>query len=310
MPLHILRHIHADERLLIAEERLGQRAAEFRLADAGRPEEEEAADRPVRIAEPDAAAADGVRDRAHRLLLPDDAAAQRRLHLQQLLTLARCDARDRDTRPERDDLGHILARHGAHGAGIGLLPAAALHAQLRTQLLLTFPQGSRARKVLRTHGVLHLRRCGGELRLERVHPLGLHQCLHANARGRLVDEVDGFVRQPAVADIAHRERDRFVERLVRDLQAVVCLEPRTQTAQDLQALLGRWLCDAHGLKAPLERRVLFNILAVFLKRRRTDDLQLTAAERGLEDVRRVDRALGRARADDRVQLVDEEDDAA
>ena len=82
VPLHILRHIHADERLLIAEERLGKRPAELRLADAGRSEEEKAADRPVRIAEPDPAAADGVRDRAHCLLLPDDAAAQRRLHLQ------------------------------------------------------------------------------------------------------------------------------------------------------------------------------------------------------------------------------------
>ena len=178
MPLHIFRHIHADERLLVAEERLGKRAAELCLADAGRSEEEKAADRPVRIAEPDAAAADGVRDRAHRLLLPDDAAAQRRLHLQQLLTLARRDARDRDARPERDDLGHVLARHGAYRAGIGLLPAAALHAQLRTQLLFPFPQGGRTRKVLRTHGAFHLRRCGGELRLERVHPLGLHQCLH------------------------------------------------------------------------------------------------------------------------------------
>ena len=91
---------------------------------------------------------------------------------------------------------------------------------------------------------------------------------------------------------------------------MVRLEPRAQAAQDLQALLGRWFCDTHGLKAPLERRVLFNILAVLLKRRRADDLQLAAPERGLEDVRRVDRALGRARADDRVQLVDEEDDAA
>ncbi len=59
------------------------------------------------------------------------------------------------------------------------------------------------------------------------------------------------------------------------------LEPRAQAAQDLQALLGRWLCNTHGLKAPLERRVLFNILAVLLKRRRADDLQLAAPERGL-----------------------------
>ena len=310
VPLHILRHIHADERLLIAEERLGKRAAELRLSDAGRPEEEEAADRPVRVAEADAAAADGVRDRVHRLLLPDDAAAQARLHLQQLPALARRDARDRDARPERDDLGHILARHGAHGGGIDPLPAAALREQLRAQLLLLFPQTGRARKVLCAHGALRLRRCGGKLRLERVHPLRLHQRLHAHARGRLVDEVDGFVRQPAVADIAHRERDRLAERLIRDTQAVMRLEALAQAAQDLQALLGRGLRDAHGLKAPLERRVLFDIFAVLLKRRRADDLQLAASERGLEDVRRVDRALGRARADDRVQLVDKQDDAA
>ena len=76
VPLHIFRHVHADERLLVAEERLGQRAAELRLPDAGRAEEQKAADRAVRVAETDAAAADRVRDRVHGLLLPDDAAAQ------------------------------------------------------------------------------------------------------------------------------------------------------------------------------------------------------------------------------------------
>jgi hypothetical protein len=39
-------------------------------------------------------------------------------------------------------------------------------------------------------------------------------------------------------------------------------------------------------------------------------LQLAAGERRLEHVGRVDRALGRAGADERVQLVDEEDDVA
>ena len=139
-----------------------------------------------------------------------------------------------------------------------------------------------------------------------MHPLRLHERLHAHARGRLVHEVDGLVRQPAVADIAHGERDVLAQRIVRDVQAVVRLEPFAQTAQDQQALLRRGLCNAHGLKAPLERRVLFDILAVLLERRRADDLQLVAPKRGLENVRRVDRALGRARADDRVQLVDEE----
>ena len=50
--------------------------------------------------------------------------------------------------------------------------------------------------------------------------------------------------------------------------------------------------------------------AVFLERRGADDLQRVAPEGGFEDVRRVDRALGGARADDRVQLVDKENDVA
>ena len=46
---------------------------------------------------------------------------------------------------------------------------------------------------------------------------------------------------------------------------------------------------------------------VLLGRGGPDDLHLAPAQRGLEDVRRVDRALGAARPDDGVQLVDEED---
>ena len=72
----------------------------------------------------------------------------------------------------------------------------------------------------------------------------------------------------------------------------------------------RRLADEHRREAPLERRVLLDVLAVLVERRRADAAQLAAREHRLEQVRRVDRALGRARADDRVQLVDEEDDPA
>src|SRR5207249_10920200 len=41
---------------------------------------------------------------------------------------------------------------------------------------------------------------------------------------------------------------------------------------------------------------------------RADALQLPARERRFQDVRRVDRALSGTRADERVQLIDEEDD--
>jgi hypothetical protein len=52
------------------------------------------------------------------------------------------------------------------------------------------------------------------------------------------------------------------------------------------------------------------VLLVLVERRRADGAQLAAGEHRLEQVGGVDRALGGAGADDRVQLVHEEDDLA
>src|SRR4029077_15482797 len=70
------------------------------------------------------------------------------------------------------------------------------------------------------------------------------------------------------------------------------------------------LLDLDRLEAPLERRVLLEVLAVLVEGGRADGLQLAAGEHGLEDRRRVDRALGRAGTDEGVELVGEGDDVA
>ena len=83
-----------------------------------------------------------------------------------------------------------------------------------------------------------------------------------------------------------------------------------EAAQDADRVLDGGLAHVDGLEAPLEGGVLLDVLLVLVERRGADAAQLAARERGLEHVRGVHRALGRARADDRVQLVDEEDDLA
>ena len=70
------------------------------------------------------------------------------------------------------------------------------------------------------------------------------------------------------------------------------------------------LAHEHRLEAPLEGRVLLDVLLVLVERGGADAAQLAAGERRLEHVGGVHRALGRARADHGVQLVDEEDDLA
>ena len=61
------------------------------------------------------------------------------------------------------------------------------------------------------------------------------------------------------------------------------------------------------LEAPLERRILFDVLTILGDGRRADALELPAGERWLEQVGRIDGPLGRARTNKGVELVDEED---
>ena len=66
----------------------------------------------------------------------------------------------------------------------------------------------------------------------------------------------------------------------------------------------------HRLEAPRQRRVLLDMFAVFVERGGADAMQLAARERGLQQVGGIHRAFGFAGADQRVHLVDEQDDFA
>ena len=87
--LHIFAHVDADHGVLVVEQELGERAGELGLADAGRAQEHERADRPVRVLQ--AGAASGARrwtrprpplpgrPRAWRSASPSAAASRARL---------------------------------------------------------------------------------------------------------------------------------------------------------------------------------------------------------------------------------------
>ena len=139
------------------------------------------------------------------------------------------------------------------------------------------------------------------------------RCLHATdaqARARLVDEVDRLVGEVTVGDVAVGEVRRRDDRLVGDRDAVVRLVAVAQTLQDLDRVGDRRLLDLDRLEPALERGVLLEVLAVLVERGRADGLELTAGEHRLEDGRGVDRTFGGTRTDERVQLVDEQDDVA
>jgi hypothetical protein len=107
-----------------------------------------------------------------------------------------------------------------------------------------------------------------------------------------------------------REGGRRDDRRVGDLDAMVHRVALLEPAQDRDGVLDAGFADEHLLEAPLQRRILLHVLAVFVERGRADAVQLAARQRRLEHVAGVHRALGLAGADHGVQLVDEQDDLA
>ena len=135
--------------------------------------------------------------------------------------------------------------------------------------------------------------------------------LHRQPAGGLVHQVDGLVGQEAVGDVAVREVGGRHQGRVLDLDALVMgLVARLQPAEDGDRVLDRGLADEHRLEPPLQGGVLLDVLAVFVQRGGADAAQLAAGQGRLEQVGRVAAAFGPARADHRVQLVDEEDHVA
>ena len=88
MRLAELGHVDADERLLAREQPVGERLDQLGLADAGRAEEEERAERTAGVGQADAGTADAVGDELDRALLADDALVQVVLERAEALELA------------------------------------------------------------------------------------------------------------------------------------------------------------------------------------------------------------------------------
>ena len=81
-----------------------------------------------------------------------------------------------------------------------------------------------------------------------------------------------------------------------------------EAAQNRDGVLHRGLRHLHRLKAALQRRVLFDVLAVLVQRGRPDATQFTASQLWLEHIGRIGGALGGTCPHNGMQLVDKEDD--
>ena len=109
--LHVLGHVDTYHVLLIVEQGLRQCLGQLGLADAGGAQEQEAADRSVRISNTGTRAQDSVRHLLHGLVLADNALMQHVRQAQQLFALALHQLSHRDAGPAGHDAGDFLIGH-------------------------------------------------------------------------------------------------------------------------------------------------------------------------------------------------------
>ena len=124
-------------------------------------------------------------------------------------------------------------------------------------------------------GLLHAQAIHAAAQLVDLHRRGVE--FHAQARGGLVNQVDGLVGQLTTRDVTVRQGRGSHERTVGDGHLVVGLVLRGDATQDGDGILDRGLTDEHLLEAALQRRVLLDVLAVLVERGRA---RPCAARRG------------------------------
>jgi len=108
MLFHVLGHIQPDHGALVVKQKLGESARQFGFADSCWSEKNKRPDRPVRIGESRAVAANGIRNALERIFLAHDALTQPLFHLDELPSLAFEQPAYRNSGPFADQRGDIF----------------------------------------------------------------------------------------------------------------------------------------------------------------------------------------------------------
>ncbi len=296
--------------MLAPEYDLCQRFGKLRLADAGRSEKQEGTNRTHRIFQAGTVPAHGLRDRLHSLLLSDNPPVQLCVQTQQPFSLLLCQALHWNLGPCGNDLLNILTRHFRFLPVLLLADALFLPLQLLIQCRLLQIQLLCRSKIARTDRILPLICQAFALLLQLPRLLSGPEISELPARGRLIHQVNRLIRQEPVIDIACRQLHSCLQRFVRDRHLVMLFIGRTQPPQNFRGFPLRRLFDLDRLESPLQGSILLNIFPVFFLCRRTDQLQLSARQGGLQNIRRIQRTLGAACPDNRVQLIHEQQNIA
>ena len=308
--LHVFRHVVRDKRVFGAEQELSERLGKLGFAHARRTKENERAAGALRIFQAGAAAANGLRQGRHSLLLADDALVQHAFHTQKLIGFG------------FGEVAHGHARRHAHHVGdfglgdVGELLVAFLgktlfsFGALLLKLLFFVAKLRGALEFLRRRRLFLVKANAAKLVVELANLIGQRAIANAHARASLVEHVDCLIGQEAVLDITRRHRDGGLQRLVGITHVMVRLVAVAKAVENAQSLFLARLFHVHRLEATGERGIFFEMLAIFLGSGGSNYLQLATRQRRLQNSGGVDGAFSGTRANDGMHFVDEQNDVA
>src|SRR5271166_349400 len=304
--LHEFGHVEANERFLAAEHELCQRARDFRLADAGGAEEEERADGAVGALQAGTRTANGAGQRGDSAVLRDHSPVQLFFDAKKLLAFFFLNGSDGNAGPPRDHVFDIFAADHAGGRFIEVILLAQGAQVLALLTLLVGIEPGLLELVVRD-GVFHAVHDELDPLLHFGDVFGQRGLAQLHTSTGLIHEINGLVGKKAIGQIAIGMRDRECDGLVGVADGVELLVALLDAKQNLDRvrLVGRR--HFHCLEAALQRAIFLDGLAILARRGRTDALYLAARQRRLQNVGGVKRSLGRARADERMQLVNKYD---
>ncbi len=173
------------------------------------------------------------------------------------------------------------------------------------QLFQTFPAGL----------ILFLAQCLAlHLELDKAAVQSIHFLrhginFHADATACLINQVNGLIRQLPIGNVAMAEPCRRDDGAITDVYTVVDLIAFFEATQDGDGVFHRGLIHLHLLETAFQGRVLFDVLAVFIQRRRTHAVQLAASQCRLEHIAGIHGAFTLAGTDHGMQLINKQDDA-
>ena len=305
MFLHEFTHVQTDQRVGCIKELFGQDLDQFSFTDAGWTNKNERS-RTTFLADLYAGTFDCFGNQLHSLVLTDDAAFQCIFQTGYALQFAFADFAGRNTGPQLDHfcqifLGHChtqslwlqLFQFGSQLHDLGFIFSQCFVVDILGFLFLFFHQQLAEFQIFTEFFVL------------------VQLCIFQRRAGAgFVQQVDGFVRQEAVVDVALCQQDGFSRNRIADLHAMEVLVVFLDTKHNVDGVGDGRLIHSNRLEAAFQRSVFFNMLAVFVKSSCTDDLHLTAGQSRFQNISSVHAAFCVARTHQRVYFIDKENDIA